>query len=141
MRKKRTRQLLKQSRAPLRKEALESIRALKEQGHSLETISAQLIHPSVGKSGAAKKKSLRDAMAQKLQKNKAQAKAKPKAKAKGSEKRSSSLPQKGGSSVGSAGETQIRFEAVTPPNRVGFGTNPTARAVDVDTGFGIDCDD
>ena len=92
MRKKRSRQLIKQSRAPLRKEALESIRALKEQGHSLETISAQLIHPSVGKSGAVKKKSLRDAMAQKLQKNKAQAKAKPKAKAKANDEVPVHLP-------------------------------------------------
>ena len=92
MRKKRSRQLIKQSRAPLRKEALESIRALKKEGHSLETISAQLIHPKVGKSAAVKKKSLRDAMAQKLQKNKAQAKAKPKAKAKANDEVPVHLP-------------------------------------------------
>ena len=72
LRKKRKIQLRRELRQPLRQEALKKIRELKDAGHSVEQISASMIKPVVGK-GKNKKKSLRDAMAQKIKQDKVKA--------------------------------------------------------------------
>ena len=78
--KKRTRQLRKQLRQPLRAEVLKKMRSLKDQGYSVDDISAHIIRPSVGKGKKVfNKKTFRDSVVAKMQK-KAQAKAKAKPK-------------------------------------------------------------
>ena len=67
---KRKQQLQQMARQPLRKQAAEELRKMKDQGYSLEQISAKLIVPQCGKGRKAKKK-FKDALAQKLKGKKA----------------------------------------------------------------------
>ena len=77
--KKRSRQLRKQLRAPLREATMDQIKELKDKGHSIDDIAAQCIRPSVGKGKYQTKKKLRNSIADKLLKaSKAKAKAKAK---------------------------------------------------------------
>ena len=72
--KRKAHELKKLARIPLRKEAKEQLRALKDEGYSLNQISSFCIAPEVGKAKKGNKKTLRDSMVQKLKKQKSAAK-------------------------------------------------------------------
>jgi hypothetical protein len=64
--KRKARELEKEARKPLRTQAIEDMKKMKDEGYSLAQISASLVIPTVGKGKNAQGKKLRDAMAKKL---------------------------------------------------------------------------
>jgi len=94
--KRKAKNLERQSRRPLRKEAVAQIKQLRQEGYSREQISAAVINPAVGKGAsgktAQKKKQARDKFAQKLWHGVKKTK-EEKAKSKGAADGESSLPE------------------------------------------------